>query len=169
MKEYSEKCFNIIVEFFFLKIVLKEPHPPRLSAEEAVQKQTKTDTSTLNLFQHLPELKSFFIEVISTLVISKIFLCKAITTETPQCFFYSLMEGVNYHIPNSKWYCNNNILGFLKQSYWNLLFAAEWYLNFLPGLLSSTSHFPDKEEYIVWFKLLLVTAEMICKGCLKNS
>ncbi|XP_029425832.1 neurobeachin-like protein 1 isoform X8 [Nannospalax galili] len=45
--------------------LLKEPHPPRLSAEAAVQKQTKTDTSTLNLFQHLPELKSFFIEGIS--------------------------------------------------------------------------------------------------------
>ncbi|XP_053514699.1 neurobeachin-like protein 1 isoform X1 [Artibeus jamaicensis] len=45
--------------------LLKEPHPPRLSAEEAVQKQTRTETSTLNLFQHLPELKSFFIEGIS--------------------------------------------------------------------------------------------------------
>ncbi|XP_011847880.1 PREDICTED: neurobeachin-like protein 1 [Mandrillus leucophaeus] len=45
--------------------LLREPHPPRLSAEEAVQKPTKIDTSTLNLFQHLPELKSFFIEGIS--------------------------------------------------------------------------------------------------------
>lgn len=45
--------------------LLKEPHPPRLSAEEAIQKQTKTEISTLNLFQHLPELKSFFIEGIS--------------------------------------------------------------------------------------------------------
>ncbi|XP_006862088.1 PREDICTED: neurobeachin-like protein 1 [Chrysochloris asiatica] len=45
--------------------LLKEPHPPRLSAEEAVQKHTRTDTSTLNLFQHLPELKSFFVEGIS--------------------------------------------------------------------------------------------------------
>ncbi|XP_019409295.1 PREDICTED: neurobeachin-like protein 1 isoform X2 [Crocodylus porosus] len=45
--------------------LLKEPHPPRLSAEEVVQKLTKSDTSTLNLFQHLPELKSFFIEGIS--------------------------------------------------------------------------------------------------------
>ncbi|XP_058520854.1 neurobeachin-like protein 1 isoform X1 [Ochotona princeps] len=45
--------------------LLKEPHPPRLSAEEAIQKQTKSDTSALNLFQHLPELKSFFIEGIS--------------------------------------------------------------------------------------------------------
>uniref|UniRef100_A0ACB8G153 Neurobeachin-like protein 1 n=1 Tax=Sphaerodactylus townsendi TaxID=933632 RepID=A0ACB8G153_9SAUR len=45
--------------------LLKEPHPARLSAEEVVQKQSRSDTSTLNLFQHLPELKSFFIEGIS--------------------------------------------------------------------------------------------------------
>ncbi|XP_028924584.1 neurobeachin-like protein 1 isoform X1 [Ornithorhynchus anatinus] len=45
--------------------LLKEPHPPRLSAEEVVQRQTKIDVCTLNLFQHLPELKSFFIEGIS--------------------------------------------------------------------------------------------------------
>uniref|UniRef100_A0A8C3FXZ2 Neurobeachin like 1 n=1 Tax=Chrysemys picta bellii TaxID=8478 RepID=A0A8C3FXZ2_CHRPI len=43
--------------------LLKEPHPARLSAEEVVQRQTKSDSSTLNLFQHLPELKSFFVEV----------------------------------------------------------------------------------------------------------
>uniref|UniRef100_A0A8C5J7A1 Neurobeachin-like protein 2 n=1 Tax=Junco hyemalis TaxID=40217 RepID=A0A8C5J7A1_JUNHY len=43
--------------------LLKEPHPQRLSAEEVVQRLTKSDTSTLNLFQHLTELKSFFIEV----------------------------------------------------------------------------------------------------------
>ncbi|XP_074857149.1 neurobeachin-like protein 1 isoform X3 [Carettochelys insculpta] len=45
--------------------LLKEPHPVRLSAEEVLQRQTKSDSSTLNLFQHLPELKSFFIEGIS--------------------------------------------------------------------------------------------------------
>uniref|UniRef100_A0A8D0HDG0 Neurobeachin-like protein 2 n=1 Tax=Sphenodon punctatus TaxID=8508 RepID=A0A8D0HDG0_SPHPU len=45
--------------------LLKEPHPARLSAEEVLQRQTKNDSSTLNLFQHLPELKSFFIEGIS--------------------------------------------------------------------------------------------------------
>uniref|UniRef100_A0A803W0N7 Neurobeachin-like protein 2 n=1 Tax=Ficedula albicollis TaxID=59894 RepID=A0A803W0N7_FICAL len=43
--------------------LLKEPHPQRLSAEEVVQRLTKSDTSTLNIFQHLTELKSFFIEV----------------------------------------------------------------------------------------------------------
>ncbi|XP_042326371.1 neurobeachin-like protein 1 isoform X2 [Sceloporus undulatus] len=45
--------------------LLKEPHPARLSAEEVLQRQTKSENSTLNLFQHLPELKSFFIEGIS--------------------------------------------------------------------------------------------------------
>lgn len=44
-------------------IVSQEPHPQRLSAEEVVQRLTRSDTSTLNLFQHLTELKSFFIEV----------------------------------------------------------------------------------------------------------
>lgn len=92
MKEYNERCFNVVTELFFLKNFLKEPHPSRLSAEEAVQKQTKTDTSTLNLFQHLPELKSFFIEVISNLMMSKNLLCEFYT---PQCFFYSLMGEVN--------------------------------------------------------------------------
>lgn len=81
MYEYSKRCFNIILKLFFVKIILKEPHPPRLSAEEAVQKQTKTETSTLNLFQHLPELKSFFIEVISNIVASKSFLYKFCTPQ----------------------------------------------------------------------------------------
>uniref|UniRef100_A0A8D2LCF9 Neurobeachin-like protein 2 n=1 Tax=Varanus komodoensis TaxID=61221 RepID=A0A8D2LCF9_VARKO len=45
--------------------LLKEPHPARLSAEEVMQKQARNESSTLNLFQHLSELKSFFIEGIS--------------------------------------------------------------------------------------------------------
>ncbi|XP_069082133.1 neurobeachin-like protein 1 isoform X2 [Pleurodeles waltl] len=45
--------------------LLKEPHPVRLSTEEAVQRQTKVETATFNLFQNLTELKSFFIEGIS--------------------------------------------------------------------------------------------------------
>lgn len=72
----QEMCQYNYLMIFFLKIILKEPHPPRLSAEEAIQKQTKSDTSTLNLFQHLPELKSFFIEVKSNWVISESLLCE---------------------------------------------------------------------------------------------
>ncbi|XP_069839468.1 neurobeachin-like protein 1 isoform X4 [Dendropsophus ebraccatus] len=45
--------------------LLKEPHPSRLSAEDALLKQTKLDSGTLNLFQNLTELKSFFIKGIS--------------------------------------------------------------------------------------------------------
>ncbi|XP_053326637.1 neurobeachin-like protein 1 isoform X2 [Spea bombifrons] len=45
--------------------LLKEPHPVRLSAEEALLKQSKLDTATINLFQNLPDLKSFSIIVTS--------------------------------------------------------------------------------------------------------
>uniref|UniRef100_A0A670IMK9 Neurobeachin-like protein 2 n=1 Tax=Podarcis muralis TaxID=64176 RepID=A0A670IMK9_PODMU len=45
--------------------LLKEPHPARLSAAEVVQKQTRNENAAFHLFQHLPELKSFFIEGIS--------------------------------------------------------------------------------------------------------
>ncbi|XP_055494353.1 neurobeachin-like protein 1 isoform X8 [Leucoraja erinacea] len=45
--------------------LLKEPHPCRLSADEALKPQAKMDNSPLNVFQHLTELKSFFVEGIS--------------------------------------------------------------------------------------------------------
>ncbi|XP_078085110.1 neurobeachin-like protein 1 isoform X3 [Mustelus asterias] len=45
--------------------LLKEPHPPRLAAEEALKRQAKMDNCPLNIFQHLTELKSFFVEGIS--------------------------------------------------------------------------------------------------------
>ncbi|XP_012510487.1 PREDICTED: neurobeachin-like protein 1 [Propithecus coquereli] len=86
--------------------LLKEPHPPRLSAEEAVQKQTKTDTSTLNLFQHLPELKSFFIEGIS----DGIPLLKAIVPKNQSRSFMSqgspellITVSMNYVIGTHGW------------------------------------------------------------------
>ncbi|XP_062950029.1 neurobeachin-like protein 1 isoform X5 [Cynocephalus volans] len=86
--------------------LLKEPHPPRLSAEEAVQKQTKTDTSTLNLFQHLPELKSFFIEGIS----DGIPLLKAIVPKNQTRSFMSqgspellITVSMNYVIGTHGW------------------------------------------------------------------
>ncbi|XP_053452909.1 neurobeachin-like protein 1 isoform X1 [Nycticebus coucang] len=86
--------------------LLKEPHPPRLSAEEAVQKQTKTDASTLNLFQHLPELKSFFIEGIS----DGIPLLKAIVPQNQSRSFMSqgspellITVSMNYVIGTHGW------------------------------------------------------------------
>ncbi|XP_045053926.2 neurobeachin-like protein 1 isoform X4 [Desmodus rotundus] len=86
--------------------LLKEPHPPRLSAEEAVQKQTRTETSTLNLFQHLPELKSFFIEGIS----DGIPLIKAIVPKNQSRSFMSqgspellVTVSLNYVIGTHGW------------------------------------------------------------------
>lgn len=86
--------------------LLKEPHPPRLSAEEAIQKQTKSDTSTLNLFQHLPELKSFFIEGIS----DGIPLLKAIVPKNQSRSFMSqgspellVTVSMNYVIGTHGW------------------------------------------------------------------
>ncbi|XP_044890237.1 neurobeachin-like protein 1 isoform X2 [Felis catus] len=86
--------------------LLKEPHPPRLSAEEAVQKQAKTDTSTLNLFQHLSELKSFFIEGIS----DGIPLIKAIVPKNQSRSFMSqgspellITVSMNYVVGTHGW------------------------------------------------------------------
>uniref|UniRef100_A0A667IIB2 Neurobeachin like 1 n=1 Tax=Lynx canadensis TaxID=61383 RepID=A0A667IIB2_LYNCA len=83
-----------------------EPHPPRLSAEEAVQKQAKTDTSTLNLFQHLSELKSFFIEGIS----DGIPLIKAIVPKNQSRSFMSqgspellITVSMNYVVGTHGW------------------------------------------------------------------
>ncbi|XP_069790230.1 neurobeachin-like protein 1 isoform X2 [Narcine bancroftii] len=45
--------------------LLKEPHPCRLSADEALKRQAKLDNCPLNVFQHQTELKSFFVEGIS--------------------------------------------------------------------------------------------------------
>eukprot|EP00061_Rhincodon_typus_P016025 g44018.t1 len=45
-----------------------EPHPCRLSADEALKRQAKMDNCPLNIFQHLTELKSFFVEGISDMV-----------------------------------------------------------------------------------------------------
>uniref|UniRef100_A0A672QFS7 Neurobeachin-like protein 2 n=1 Tax=Sinocyclocheilus grahami TaxID=75366 RepID=A0A672QFS7_SINGR len=45
--------------------LLKEPHPMRLSPEELEKRRTRLDSCPLNIFEHLTELKSFFIEGIS--------------------------------------------------------------------------------------------------------
>uniref|UniRef100_A0A4W3HXN9 Neurobeachin-like protein 2 n=1 Tax=Callorhinchus milii TaxID=7868 RepID=A0A4W3HXN9_CALMI len=43
--------------------LLKEPHPFRLPADEVLKRQARVDNCVLNVFQHLTELKSFFVEV----------------------------------------------------------------------------------------------------------
>ncbi|XP_054585901.1 neurobeachin-like protein 2 isoform X1 [Eptesicus fuscus] len=45
--------------------LLKEPHPARLSAEEAAQRLARLDTSSPSIFQHLDQLRAFFAELIS--------------------------------------------------------------------------------------------------------
>ncbi|XP_053786341.1 neurobeachin-like protein 2 isoform X1 [Desmodus rotundus] len=45
--------------------LLKEPHPARLSAEEAAQRLARLDTNSPSIFQHLDQLKAFFAEAIS--------------------------------------------------------------------------------------------------------
>ncbi|XP_017521315.2 neurobeachin-like protein 2 isoform X8 [Manis javanica] len=45
--------------------LLKEPHPARLSAEEAAQRLARLDANSPSIFQHLDQLKAFFAEVIS--------------------------------------------------------------------------------------------------------
>ncbi|XP_033101707.1 neurobeachin-like protein 1 [Anneissia japonica] len=46
--------------------LLREPHPPRFSAEEAIKKTFKTQQAVLNLFNNLSELKAFFVEASAT-------------------------------------------------------------------------------------------------------
>ncbi|XP_053456436.1 neurobeachin-like protein 2 isoform X1 [Nycticebus coucang] len=45
--------------------LLKEPHPTRLSAEEAAHRLARLDTNSPRIFQHLDQLKAFFAEVVS--------------------------------------------------------------------------------------------------------
>lgn len=53
---------------------LQEPHPVRLSQEEVEKRKAQLDSSPLSIFEHLGDLKSFFVEVslkiISTLSIN---------------------------------------------------------------------------------------------------
>nr|XP_044992261.1 LOW QUALITY PROTEIN: neurobeachin-like protein 2 [Jaculus jaculus] len=45
--------------------LLKEPHPARLSAEEAAHRLARLDTNSPSIFQNLNQLKAFFAEVVS--------------------------------------------------------------------------------------------------------
>ncbi|XP_058471810.1 neurobeachin-like protein 1 isoform X2 [Solea solea] len=45
--------------------LLKEPHPVRLSQEDVDKRKSQLDSSPLNMFEHLNDLKSFFVEGIS--------------------------------------------------------------------------------------------------------
>lgn len=41
----------------------QEPHPARLSVEEAAQRLARLDTNSPSIFQHLGQLRAFFAEV----------------------------------------------------------------------------------------------------------
>uniref|UniRef100_A0A4W3GLU1 BEACH domain-containing protein n=1 Tax=Callorhinchus milii TaxID=7868 RepID=A0A4W3GLU1_CALMI len=45
--------------------LLKEAHPTRLTTENAARRRARFDTYTLDVFEHLGHLKSFFVEGIS--------------------------------------------------------------------------------------------------------
>lgn len=42
---------------------LQEPHPVRLLPEEVEKRKAQLDSSPLSMFEHLSDLKSFFVEV----------------------------------------------------------------------------------------------------------
>lgn len=42
---------------------LQEPHPVRLLQEEVEKRKAQLDSSPLSMFEHLSDLKSFFVEV----------------------------------------------------------------------------------------------------------
>lgn len=44
-------------------VTAQEPHPVRLSQEEMEKRKAQLDSSPLNMFEHLSDLKSFFVEV----------------------------------------------------------------------------------------------------------
>lgn len=44
-------------------VLAQEPHPVRLSQEEVEKKKAQQDSCPLNMFEHLSDLKSFFVEV----------------------------------------------------------------------------------------------------------
>uniref|UniRef100_A0A8C5N2A9 Neurobeachin like 1 n=1 Tax=Leptobrachium leishanense TaxID=445787 RepID=A0A8C5N2A9_9ANUR len=65
--------------------LLKEPHPVRLTAEEALLKHNKLDTATVNLFQNLSDLKSYSI----TVTTDDVSVVKAIVPKTQLRSFMS--------------------------------------------------------------------------------
>uniref|UniRef100_A0AAY4EZ61 Neurobeachin like 1 n=1 Tax=Denticeps clupeoides TaxID=299321 RepID=A0AAY4EZ61_9TELE len=56
--------------------LLKEPHPVRLSLEELEKRKARLDACPLSIFEHITELKSFFVEVstLGTFVVTQVTL-----------------------------------------------------------------------------------------------
>uniref|UniRef100_A0A673BD77 Neurobeachin-like protein 2 n=1 Tax=Sphaeramia orbicularis TaxID=375764 RepID=A0A673BD77_9TELE len=51
--------------------LLKEPHPVRLSQEEVERRKAQLDSCPLSMFEHLSDLKSFFVEVCGFVTVSQ--------------------------------------------------------------------------------------------------
>lgn len=66
---------------------IQEPHPVRLSLEELEKKRTRLDSSPLNIFEHLTELKSFFIEVTELTVL---YLCVVLLSDSCELMEFHL-------------------------------------------------------------------------------
>uniref|UniRef100_G1R307 Neurobeachin like 2 n=1 Tax=Nomascus leucogenys TaxID=61853 RepID=G1R307_NOMLE len=63
--------------------LLKEPHPTRLSVEEAAHRLARLDTNSPSIFQHLDQLKAFFAESSSSAPLP-LCLCQK-PTSAPSC------------------------------------------------------------------------------------
>ncbi len=58
--------FCICVDEFrllYVCVTAQEPHPVRLSQEEVEKRKAQLDSCPLSMFEHLSDLKSFFVEV----------------------------------------------------------------------------------------------------------
>lgn len=52
LKKKKQQCYNTFVSN-------QEPHPPRMSAENASRRQARLDTLPLNIFEHIQKLRPF--------------------------------------------------------------------------------------------------------------
>ena len=83
--------------------LLKEPHPRRLSIEEIAKKASKNQTQLLNVFDHLSELKAFFVEVSTSDSDPLVYV--NVPRSQPKSFIYQGMPDimVSSHIFNMSW------------------------------------------------------------------
>lgn len=84
-------------------VTAQEPHPVRLSQEEVEKRKAQLDSCPLNMFEHLSELKSFFVEVClkrkrvtSQLLLSSICLQNVSWILIPSPF---ILQGISDRVP----------------------------------------------------------------------
>lgn len=80
---------------FCMCVSSQEPHPVRLSQEEVEKRKAQLDSCPLSMFEHLSDLKSFFVEVwFSTLHLSK--ACKLKHNSKLINFFPHIVAGYQW-------------------------------------------------------------------------